>query len=350
MTFSEFGRRPEENGNQGTDHGSAAPLFVIGENVNGGLHAAQPSLTNLDGDGNLVPAVDFRAVYSDVLQTWLQADAAGLLGGSYSGLALFKSGPGVPVVIPPGAPPTGATTGYWLAGPKGGVHGVGSGIKFGSIAHVATPIVAGAATPSHKGMWLTTAAGGIFTFGDAKPRGSMAGKHMKKPIVGMAATRSGNGYWLANAAGAVFCFGDAKSHGNAANRRLAKPIVGMAATPSGKGYWLVTAAGAVLCFGDARPHGNTAAKHLDKPIVDICATPSGNGYWLVTAGGGVYAFGDANLHGAKVSTGAPVVTIARTPSGKGYWLAASDGIVAAHGDAPKLERVNAPTAVLVRCQ
>ena len=45
MTFSEFGRRPEENGDGGTDHGTAAPLFVIGDHVKGGLHGAQPSLT-----------------------------------------------------------------------------------------------------------------------------------------------------------------------------------------------------------------------------------------------------------------------------------------------------------------
>jgi uncharacterized protein (DUF1501 family) len=351
MTFSEFGRRPEENGDQGTDHGSAAPLFVIGDNVQGGLHAAQPSLTNLDDDGNLIPAVDFRSVYSDVLGTWLQSDAAGVLGGSYSGLGLFKSGPGVTVVgpAPGGGGGSVSSMGYWLAGPKGGVHGVGSGIKFGSIAHVAKPIVAGAATPTHHGLWLTTAAGGIFCFGDAKPRGSLAGKHLKKPIVAMAATPSGNGYWLTNAAGGVYAFGDAKAHGNAANRHLEKPIVGMAATPSGKGYWLVTAGGGVFCFGDARPHGNTASKHLAKPVVDICATPSGKGYWLVTAGGGVYAFGDARVHG-KAALHAPAVTIARTPTGRGYWIAAADGTVSAHGDAPKLEQVKAATATLVRCQ
>ncbi len=45
MTFSEFGRRPEENGDGGTDHGTAAPHFVIGDHVKGGLHGAQPSLT-----------------------------------------------------------------------------------------------------------------------------------------------------------------------------------------------------------------------------------------------------------------------------------------------------------------
>jgi uncharacterized protein (DUF1501 family) len=350
MTFSEFGRRPEENGDHGTDHGSAAPLFVIGDNVNGGLHGAQPSLTQLDNNGNLVPAVDFRSVYSDILSTWLNVDAGGVLGGSYAGLSLFKRGPGLPVVVPPTGGGSVATTGYWLVGPKGGVHGIGTGIKFGSLAHVAKPIVAGAATPTHHGMWLTTAAGGIFCFGDARPRGSLAGKSLKKPIVAMAATPSGNGYWLVNTAGGVFGFGDAKSHGNAANRRLPKPIVGMAATPSGKGYWLVTAAGGVLCFGDARPFGHTAEKNLQTPVVDICATPTGKGYWLVTAGGGVYAFGDAHLHGSKVPTAAPVVTIARTPSGKGYWIAANDGTVASFGDAAKLEKVKAPTATLVRCQ
>ncbi len=342
MTFSEFGRRPDENGDAGTDHGTAAPMFVIGDHVKGGLHGAHPSLTQLDNNDNLIPTVDFRSVYSDVLHSWLKADAAGVLGANYSGLSLFQSGPA--------APYTGSEIGYWLAGPKGGVTGVGVGTKFGSIPHVAKPIVAGAPTPSHKGMWLTTAAGGIFSFGDAKPRGSMAGKHLNKPIVAMAATPSGNGYWLANAAGAVFCFGDAKSKGSAANRNLPKPITGMAATPSGKGYWLVTAAGGVYAFGDAKLHGSTIKKKLQKPVVDICATPTGKGYWLVTAGGGVYAFGDAKSFGGKVPTGAPVVTLARTPTGKGYWLAASDGTVAAFGDAPKLEKIKTPTATLVRCQ
>jgi uncharacterized protein (DUF1501 family) len=72
MTFSEFGRRVEEDGSAGTDHGTAAPLFVVGDAVAGGLYGAQPSLTQLDGNKNLVRTVDFREVYSTVLDGWLQ--------------------------------------------------------------------------------------------------------------------------------------------------------------------------------------------------------------------------------------------------------------------------------------
>jgi uncharacterized protein (DUF1501 family) len=72
MTFSEFGRRVEEDGSAGTDHGTAAPLFMVGDAVAGGLYGSQPSLTQLDGNKNLVRTVDFREVYSTVLDGWLQ--------------------------------------------------------------------------------------------------------------------------------------------------------------------------------------------------------------------------------------------------------------------------------------
>ncbi|HEV7862635.1 MAG TPA: DUF1501 domain-containing protein [Acidimicrobiia bacterium] len=73
MTFSEFGRRVEEDGSTGTDHGTAAPLFVVGDAVAGGLYGEQPSLetSKLDANKNLVRSVDFREVYSTVLDGWL---------------------------------------------------------------------------------------------------------------------------------------------------------------------------------------------------------------------------------------------------------------------------------------
>ena len=339
MTFSEFGRRAEENGDGGTDHGTAAPLFVIGDHVNGGLHGAQPSLTKLDDNGNVVPTVDFRSVYASVLRDWLKADDKDVLGKTYDDLSLFRASPAAPF--------TASESGYWLAGPSGGVRGMGRGTKFASIPHLAHPIVGGAATPSHMGLWLVTATGGVHCFGDAKLHGSVSG-HLAKPIVAMAATTSGKGYWMVTAAGGIHCFGDAKRHGSVSGNP-SKPIVAMVATPSGRGYWLVTAGGGVHCFGDAKPHGSTAARHLSKPIVSMAATPSGNGYWLVTAGGGVFAFGDAHLYPGHLKTSAPVVAIARSTSGHGYWLASKDGTVGALGDAPKLGGVKGPTAVLVRC-
>lgn len=65
LTYSEFGRRAEQNASAGTDHGTAAPLFVLGGRARGGLHGSYPSLAELQ-DGDLRHTVDFRNVYSAV--------------------------------------------------------------------------------------------------------------------------------------------------------------------------------------------------------------------------------------------------------------------------------------------
>jgi uncharacterized protein (DUF1501 family) len=85
MTWSEFGRRVKENAQQGTDHGSAGPMFVMGGAVKGGFYGAPPSLTNLD-DGNLRFTTDFRSVYATVLERWLKSPSDGLLGGRFDQL------------------------------------------------------------------------------------------------------------------------------------------------------------------------------------------------------------------------------------------------------------------------
>jgi uncharacterized protein (DUF1501 family) len=87
-TWSEFGRRVRENGSKGTDHGSAAPVFVIGRKVRGGLYGAAPSLTDLD-NGNLRHTTDFRSVYQALIGDWLGGDAASVLGGSFPPLPLL---------------------------------------------------------------------------------------------------------------------------------------------------------------------------------------------------------------------------------------------------------------------
>ncbi|MGZ4737425.1 MAG: DUF1501 domain-containing protein [Acidimicrobiia bacterium] len=92
MTFSEFGRRPEDNDTSGTNHGTAAPHFVIGDRVNGGMHGAAPSLTALDPNGNLVNSVDFRQLYATVLDQWLKADSQQVLGYNFGNLPLFATG------------------------------------------------------------------------------------------------------------------------------------------------------------------------------------------------------------------------------------------------------------------
>lgn len=83
MTWSEFGRRVAENGSQGTDHGTAAPLFVLGNAINRGVYGEPPDLTNLDHSGNLKYTIDFRSVYATVLDRWMGASSKDVLGGSF---------------------------------------------------------------------------------------------------------------------------------------------------------------------------------------------------------------------------------------------------------------------------
>jgi uncharacterized protein (DUF1501 family) len=82
IVFSEFGRRVAQNGSNGTDHGTAAPMFLIGDNVQSGLLGRHPSLSKLD-EGDLIHNVDFREVYSAILQDWMGADATAILGKKY---------------------------------------------------------------------------------------------------------------------------------------------------------------------------------------------------------------------------------------------------------------------------
>ncbi|MDT3442380.1 MULTISPECIES: DUF1501 domain-containing protein [unclassified Pseudofrankia] len=79
VVYSEFGRRVAANANDGTDHGTAAPVLVLGTNVRGGFHGDAPSLTNLD-DGDLRFTTDFRSVYATLLERVLGTEAGVVLG------------------------------------------------------------------------------------------------------------------------------------------------------------------------------------------------------------------------------------------------------------------------------
>jgi uncharacterized protein (DUF1501 family) len=82
LTFSEFGRRVKQNASQGTDHGAAAPMFLIGPSVTQGIVGAHPSLTDLD-EGDLRFGIDFRSVYATVLQQWLNTPSKPVLGRQF---------------------------------------------------------------------------------------------------------------------------------------------------------------------------------------------------------------------------------------------------------------------------
>jgi uncharacterized protein (DUF1501 family) len=82
MTFSEFGRRVQENYSKGTDHGAASCLLVAGPSVKGGVVCKHPSLSDLDA-GDLKFHTDFRAVYSTLLDSWLGCASQAVLGAKW---------------------------------------------------------------------------------------------------------------------------------------------------------------------------------------------------------------------------------------------------------------------------
>lgn len=82
MTFSEFGRRPSENKSSGTDHGTAAPLFVMGSKIKGSVHGTSPKL-DLPVNQDLTFSTDFRQVYATVLNHWLDCPNETILGKKF---------------------------------------------------------------------------------------------------------------------------------------------------------------------------------------------------------------------------------------------------------------------------
>lgn len=86
--YSEFGRRVEENASGGTDHGGAAPCFLLGGGVKGGFYGEHPSLTRLV-DGDLAMQFDFRQLYASILEDWLGADARQVLGREFGKISCW---------------------------------------------------------------------------------------------------------------------------------------------------------------------------------------------------------------------------------------------------------------------
>jgi uncharacterized protein (DUF1501 family) len=84
LVWSEFGRRPKENGSRGTDHGAGGLALVIGSRVNGHMVGEFPGLGQLDEDGNLIHTQDFRGVYAALLEQWFGVDAAAAIPGAGS--------------------------------------------------------------------------------------------------------------------------------------------------------------------------------------------------------------------------------------------------------------------------
>jgi uncharacterized protein (DUF1501 family) len=90
LVFSEFGRRLDENASQGTDHGAAAPVFLVGNRVQPGLIGAHPKLDDLE-DGDVKFHTDFRSVYATLLQDWLGWPAEPILGPGFSPASFLRA-------------------------------------------------------------------------------------------------------------------------------------------------------------------------------------------------------------------------------------------------------------------
>lgn len=88
MVFSEFGRRVKQNASGGTDHGTAAPMFLVGPAVKAGVWGNHPSLTDLD-QGDLKFGIDFRSVYASLLEDWMKAPSERILRGKFPVPQLF---------------------------------------------------------------------------------------------------------------------------------------------------------------------------------------------------------------------------------------------------------------------
>ncbi len=90
LTFSEFGRRVAQNAANGTDHGTANNVFVIGGNLNkAGLYNEAPNLLDLDGNGDLQYSVDFRCVYATILEKWMDVNDVNVLNRDFQKLSFL---------------------------------------------------------------------------------------------------------------------------------------------------------------------------------------------------------------------------------------------------------------------
>ena len=90
MVFSEFGRRVGQNASGGTDHGTAAPMFVVGPMARQGVVGDHPSMKDLD-DGDLRYTLDFRSVYAGVLETWLKANSQQVLEAKFKAAQVLRT-------------------------------------------------------------------------------------------------------------------------------------------------------------------------------------------------------------------------------------------------------------------
>jgi uncharacterized protein (DUF1501 family) len=90
LTFSEFGRRVKQNAANGTDHGAANNMFLIGKGLKkAGFYNELASLSDLDANGDLKYSIDFRAVYNTILKEWLEVQDPSIISGNFQPLEVI---------------------------------------------------------------------------------------------------------------------------------------------------------------------------------------------------------------------------------------------------------------------
>ncbi len=91
LVWSEFGRRPEENDSNGTDHGAGGTAFLMGTQAKGSMVGEWPGLATLDEDDNMRATSDFRSVYCSLIEQWFGVDAGQVIpnAGSFPRAALI---------------------------------------------------------------------------------------------------------------------------------------------------------------------------------------------------------------------------------------------------------------------
>jgi hypothetical protein len=129
------------------------------------------------------------------------------------------------------------------------------------------------------------------------------------PVLDMTITPTGNGYWMVAADGGVFTFGDARFRGSTGAMRLASPVVSMTAGP--KGYWLVARDGGIFAFGVPFVGSLPSLGAQKLPAgVRIRALSDGKGYYILGNDGSVFNFGTAKFFGAaSLSPWSPAIDL-----------------------------------------
>lgn len=156
-------------------------------------------------------------------------------------------------------------------------------------------------------------------------------------VVAAAATPSGKGLWVVDEAGAVWTAGDAKPYGDVQKKRYENnQPVGIFSSATGHGYTILLQEGGVHTFGDARYFGHGGTHGEDAVGIAPSYTPAGgvDGYWIVNAKGRVTAFGDAP-HLGNASSGALVTGIATLPGRRGYLIVRRDGTTQRFSEKPQ---------------